>query len=95
MQQFFPPHRVLPPAATTGPGTQCDGEDWLAISALEEFDFSTVHVYERHMVRARPCAREGGRRPLSSPSTAGGQAGGRLPTSALMPFRPLPPRCAN
>jgi mannan endo-1,4-beta-mannosidase len=33
----------------TGPGTQCDGEDWLSITAMPEVDFATIHVYERHM----------------------------------------------
>ncbi|GBF87772.1 mannan endo-1,4-beta-mannosidase [Raphidocelis subcapitata] len=32
-----------------GAGTQCDGEDWLSISAMPEFDLTTVHVYERHL----------------------------------------------
>jgi hypothetical protein len=36
-------------AAAAGPGAQCDGEDWFAISALPYLDYSTVHVYERHM----------------------------------------------
>ena len=46
---------------TQGPGTQCDGEDWLAVSALPVFDFSSLHVYERHMeLRPEPTAQPGG-----------------------------------
>lgn len=32
-----------------GPGAQCDGEDWFAISSSPYLDYATVHVYERHM----------------------------------------------
>eukprot|EP00775_Hariotina_reticulata_P006886 gene6886-7102_t len=31
------------------PGAQCDGEDWFKISTIPELDYTTVHVYERHM----------------------------------------------
>ena len=37
------------PTCRTGPGAQCDGEDWFAISSLPYLDYATVHVYERHM----------------------------------------------
>lgn len=37
------------PALSTGPGAQCDGEDWFAISASPYLDYATVHVYERHL----------------------------------------------
>jgi hypothetical protein len=44
---------MLPPTRSKhthpGPGAQCDGEDWFAISAIPYFDYTTVHVYERHM----------------------------------------------
>lgn len=32
-----------------GAGGQCEGEDWLVLSNIKEIDFSTLHVYERHM----------------------------------------------
>jgi hypothetical protein len=46
------------PRLAAGPGAQCDGEDWFAISALPFLDYTTVHVYERHMelqARASAC----------------------------------------
>ncbi|KAI8465444.1 MAG: glycoside hydrolase superfamily [Monoraphidium minutum] len=43
------------------PGTQCEGEDWLAISELPEFDYTSIHVYERHMeLRPEPTDQPGG-----------------------------------
>lgn len=48
-------------ARAAGPGTQCDGEDWLAISLMPVFDYSTVHVYERHLeLRPAPTEQPGG-----------------------------------
>jgi hypothetical protein len=35
--------------AAAGPGAQCDGEDWFSISTIPELDYTTIHVYERHM----------------------------------------------
>lgn len=32
-----------------GPGAQCDGEDWFSISTIPQLDYTTIHVYERHM----------------------------------------------
>lgn len=32
-----------------GAGGECEGEDWLVLSQLPNIDFSTLHVYERHM----------------------------------------------
>lgn len=34
-----------------GAGAQCEGEDWRKIGNLSGIDFSTLHVYERHMER--------------------------------------------
>jgi hypothetical protein len=36
-------------AAAAGPGAQCDGEDWFSISTIPQLDYTTIHVYERHM----------------------------------------------
>lgn len=41
----------------TGPGAQCDGEDWFAVSASPYLDYATVHIYERHMELLPVCVR--------------------------------------
>jgi hypothetical protein len=40
---------LLTCAAAAGPGAQCDGEDWFSISTIPQLDYTTIHVYERHM----------------------------------------------
>jgi hypothetical protein len=81
-----------PPPVPPGPGTQCEGEDWLAISALDELDFATIHVYERHMeLRPEPTAQAGGG---DWPNWCGVRRL-RMPGGSRHAFAPPAPRAAS
>ncbi|WIA20181.1 hypothetical protein OEZ85_006029 [Tetradesmus obliquus] len=46
---FVEDRRTLLHWHNPGPGAQCDGEDWFSISTIPQLDYTSIHVYERHM----------------------------------------------
>ncbi|WIA40472.1 hypothetical protein OEZ86_013828 [Tetradesmus obliquus] len=57
---FVEDRRTLLHWHNPGPGAQCDGEDWFSISTIPQLDYTSIHVYERHMeLLPRPSGSQG------------------------------------